>query len=148
MGFWSRLFGIGDVHQTNQRELMERSVQKSVRLHEISLALGGAHAAGDLLGGASAKARDDLFDMVEQDTDLSQIMAKHAASRKDLDDIWFRLKAAGAGQWADEHYVLASALAFGPTLHYVLSNRNDGDWSTIAGRLVQYFGDGEVGFVE
>lgn len=97
--------------------------------------------------GQQQRAVDELFDIVENDPGLRTIMEGHGVTRSDLTDLYFKLKAAGAGQWTRGHYVAASVFAFGPTLDYVLRHRSDGSWEMVAIRLVEYFADGEMGLI-
>jgi hypothetical protein len=156
MTFWAKLFGRGnrDPHEgrtnSGQEDLAARSIEKSIKLREISVVLGEATTSQGFLvslGEEKTNAKEALFELVEPDPDLSRILGSHGASRKDLDDIYFKLIAAGAGQWADEHWVPASTLAFGATLDFVLRRRTDGDWMAVAFRMVEYFTNGEVGSV-
>ena len=110
MGFWA-----------NQ----VRSIRKGSKLRRISLILGQfatatavrkdfvklmveRSAASDGL----ARAKEQLFQLIEDDPDLQNIMRQYGASRNDLRTLYNALEE-NAGQWAKGHWIPASALAFG-----------------------------------
>ena len=83
----------------------------------------------------------------EDDPALREIAGRHSVDKQQLDGLYFRLRAAGAGRWVRGHYVAASVFLFGTTLDYLLANQSSFDFAAIAERLVDYFRKGEVGRV-
>ena len=135
-----------------QMTILWRSIQKSRRLRKVSAKLGQPFSMSGLLGslgkdGEQQKALDELFAIVENDPALRTIMKRHNVARSELDDLFFKLKAAGAGQWTRGHYVATSVFAFGPTLDYLLRHRSTGNWEGVAVRLMEYFANGEMGVI-
>jgi len=63
---------------------------------------------------------DELFKLCEDDPAVSEVMKRHGATRVTLRELFSRLRAVGAGQWAGGHYVAASALAYPDTLEFLL----------------------------
>jgi hypothetical protein len=98
--------------------------------------------------GRSDQARSALFSLCETDPQLSRILGKHAADRQILDELYSNLIRAGAGQWARDHFVPASAFAFGFTLEYILEHKKDEDFRDVAWKLVEYFDQKKRGPVE
>lgn len=122
------------------------SWNKSRRLAPISQKLASP-AKGDV---AWNSALDELLDLVERDPDLCLVMSQFGADRQTLRSQFYKLSAAGADQWVNSHYVAASALAFTPTLMYVLQNREEhhrGALRAMASRLVSHFRNGGTGLV-
>lgn len=118
MGFWSNL---------------RNSLHKSFELKRISRTLGRFGTAKwsstkfiDLAWASMAassemeQAEEALFDLIENDALLSEIVRRHGASRDDLRNLYRNL-CIKAGEWHRGHWVPASALAFGVTLDYLLS---------------------------
>ena len=100
------------------------------------------------------RAEQRLLELIESDSALSGILAKFGASRETLLKCYRSLCVVGGGQWAQGHWVPASALVFGPTLLYVLSATDCGRttsrdvWTEVALRLIDYFENREVGLIE
>jgi len=108
-----------------------------------------------VLGGAASEAAEQgLYALVEGDPSLGEIMRRYGATGQTLKKIYGTLRVMGAGQWVRGHWVPASALAFGPSLTFVLeSTRNGQDrdeqlWTYVAFRLITYFERGEIGTIE
>ena len=132
-----------------------RSVRKSKRLREISLALGDAQefdpAAFLDRADRHERALADLWKLVEGDAELARVVVAAAADRAILNDAYGWLLKAGAGQWCRGHWVAASAFVFTHTLSLVLTGmetRNKDQWLAVAFRLVEYFDKGEVGRIK
>jgi hypothetical protein len=107
---------------------------------------------GSLLRGADERrnAEEELYDLVESNQHLRKIMARHGATRDVLRELYRKLQVTGAGQWAKGHYVSASALAFGATLEFLLTNTDNGKladrqaWQAVAIRMIDYFEAGRL----
>jgi hypothetical protein len=103
-----------------------------------------------LLGDQRGKAREELYDLIEGNPALRQIMTRHDATRDVLESVYWGLMRAGAGQWARGHWVPASALAFGSTLDFVLTATENGKpsgrdtWDNVAIKVIDYFERGSV----
>jgi hypothetical protein len=101
-------------------------------------------------GNQRRKSEEELYDLIEGDPLLREIMARHGATRDVLRDIYQGLLITGAGQWARGHYVPASALAFGATLEFLLTTTDNariatkGAWETAAFKVLDYFERGSV----
>jgi hypothetical protein len=129
------------------------SWRKSANLKRISLILGGggARTANDLFNKQKEIAENELYEIIERDPHLHEIMLKHGATRDVLRDIYWALLKSGAGQWAGGDWVPASALAFGFTLEFVLSSTQNATktgrdtMTTVAFTLLDYFEKGAVG---
>jgi len=128
-----------------------RSFLKSRKLAKLSAVLGSERS---LVGGMEAfleagklqdQAFEQLLDLVETQPDLRKVIAHYTASRDSLRNLYARLCASGAGQWAKGHYVAASSLLFATTLDYLLRNQNVADFRGVAFRLIDYFERGELG---
>ena len=123
----------------------------SPRLRRISRVLGQRPTTDvrSFMETASAQreAETELYALIESDPQLSAIMTRFRATRQTLEKTYRRLCSLGAAQWVRGHWVAASALAFGPTLAFVLSNAEQEGrdaWLDVAYRLVEYFEKGEV----
>lgn len=89
------------------------------------------------------EAKNALFDYCEQQPSTKAILDEFNVSRKELEELYYKLLAAGAGQWACGHWVVASALAYPETLRYLLSRRGQREMET-AYRLIMYFERGST----
>lgn len=133
-----------------------RSLAKSWKLLRISADLDqpSARSVDEIFeqGSRREAAEEKLLDLVETTLELRQVMLRFGATRATLHEAFQTLETAGAAQRVRGHYVAASALAFVPTLDFVLGRMqrglNDRD-STLemAYKLVQYFERGEVGAI-
>lgn len=63
---------------------------------------------------------DELLGLCEGDPAVSEVMKRYGATRTTLRELFTKLQAVGAGQWAGGHYVAASALAYPHTLEFLL----------------------------
>jgi len=122
------------------------SIKKSWKIRNLSKTLGApfhpSNLSDVLTSGNSLKADhalESLFRLCESDSELKEVMKKYGASRKTLEDLYKMLIANGAGQWEQGHYVPVSALAFGPTLQFLLENSDALPWSRICILLLEYF---------
>jgi hypothetical protein len=129
------------------------SLRKSWRLRSISKAISRSGreqlSLGEVLYGNPDRqvAEEALFDLVQNDPVLSNVMTRHSAGRRDLEHAFHMLLTLGCGQWVRGHYVAVSALAFGFTLDYTLKVTK-GKTSVnleVLNRLIEYFETGEVG---
>jgi hypothetical protein len=96
----------------------------------------------DLLSDGTQRqaAEDALFDYCEASGAVRQVMDAFGVSRGTLKELYSMLLAAGAGQWAGEHWVAASTLAYPETLRYVLAGRAIGrNGRETAFSLIMYF---------
>ena len=110
---------------------------------EVGRELNRDQAMHELLSGRGRreKAEEALLDYCEADRNIRAVMAQFKVSRDALGEIYSRLLAAGAGQWAGGHYVAASAIAYPDTLRYVLSRPVSGREALLetAYRLIMHF---------
>jgi hypothetical protein len=128
------------------------SWRKSTNLNRVSRILGGSYPmdAESLFDSAKNAAEEELLDLIEADPALRAIMVRFGASRNNLQEAYQMLLKSGAGQWARGHWVAASALAFGPTLSYLLASTRNAQasgrdtWLPVAHRLVDYFERGKT----
>ncbi len=134
-----------------------KSLAKSWRLTQISRKLDAppVRSVEELFSrGASRDAAvDELLDLCESTPELRAVMEKYGANRDTLRAAYQRVAIAGGAQWVRGHYVAASALAFVPTLDFVLrhmqertSSRNES--LVFAYRLITYFQNGETGWID
>ena len=90
------------------------------------------------------KAEEQLLDLCENDKQLSKIIEKYNSNRNELRKIYHDLKVSGAGQWVGGHYCPASALAFVPTLEFVLQNKKS-IGARVGYIIVDFFETGNLG---
>ena len=140
MGFWSGLMA---------------SRKKSAKLKELSKILGNTNADIYQIVEMSAKkadAKNELFDLVENDPQLAKIMEMFGADRASLNSVFAALTVNGGG-WAKGHWVAASSITFGPTLAFVLANTKNGTisdydtWIEVSYKLFDYFDKNRMGAV-
>jgi hypothetical protein len=137
------------------------SFKKSAKLSKISKILGKLSFQDSLGQGLDGydlmksmrensndkdKAREELFDLCENDKQLSVVISNYKTNRKELDEIYTALELNGAGQWARGHYCAASAFAFVSTLEYILEHK-DNIGMQEAFVIVDYFERGKLGKV-
>ncbi len=100
---------------------------------------------------AQEVAEEELYDLIESDPELSEILSAYRADRDTLEHIYRQLLFCGAGQWVQGEYVPASALATPPTLDFILRAQanpqfdQEDDWLFISSKLIEYFESGSVG---
>jgi hypothetical protein len=133
------------------------SWQRGQELRRVSRVLGQTSLDIDsVLHGGKQSAEDKLYDLVESNAKLRGVMQKEGATRDDLRKIYWRLMAAGAGQWVRGHFTPASSLCYGFTLEFVLSKLREEEathstpkeiWQDAGFRLVDHFQKGKVGRV-
>jgi hypothetical protein len=128
-----------------------RSWRKSKRLQTISRELGDVsipRTIQDLgkMGARRENAKQELFNLIEDDPLLADLMERHGGSRTKLERAYQTLCLTG-GVWTRGHWVPASSLAFGGTLPFVLTcierTTDRSEWLSISARLVDYFQKGE-----
>lgn len=68
-----------------------------------------------------------MYDFCQSDPDCRCVLDRHSASRSDLEQLFWMLRAAGAGQWVGRHYVPVSVLMHPRLLDYALSHLESGD---------------------
>jgi hypothetical protein len=140
MGFWSNL---------------KASWRKSKELKRISAMLDPGAPRIDVqwlmqTASTSKKAEEELYDLVENDPSLKEIMRRYGAHRAALRKIYQGLSGL-VGGWEKGHWVPASAIAFGMPLAYCLEKTSNGAetsyeiWTEVAYRVNEYFARGEVG---
>ena len=91
-------------------------------------------------------AQEELYDLVEADPDLRQIMTVYGATRETLKLIYDQLCVHGAGQWVKGAYVPAAAVATNPSLLHILRTLHEptaldeyNRWLKLSHELLQYF---------
>ena len=91
-------------------------------------------------------AQKELYDLVETDPDLRQIMTTYGATRETLKLIYDQLCVHGAGQWVKGAFVPAAAIATNPSLLYILRTLHEptdldeyNRWLKLSYELLQYF---------
>ena len=91
----------------------------------------------------SERALADLLDYCESNPDVRKVMTEFKATRETLSELYKMLRMEGAGQWANGHFVPASALAHPHTLRYLLEHPASGrEPFETAGSLVLHFKTG------
>lgn len=131
------------------------SIKKSLWLRRISRELGRQRSSADYYDMvASERSSDDelvdeLVSRVLADKMLSKIASRQSATAEDLVQAYRSLvMLGGCAFWTHGHFVAASALSFGATLDYVLSQmKDDPDWTVIGDRVATYFENRSVGHV-
>lgn len=135
-------------------DIFKSSYNKSKKIRDISKRLDQASQptldARKMMSQSSKKEEilDELFEVCREDKQLSKILEKHNASRKDLFKIYRVLISHGGGKWINGHYVAASVFAFAGTLDYCLSKELNSRENVLgmSFRMIEYFENGEVGF--
>jgi hypothetical protein len=64
-----------------------------------------------------------LLEYAESLAPIMAVLNEFSASRKDLEEMYWNLCTAGAGQWVRGHYVAASSICYPETLRYYLSHQ-------------------------
>lgn len=131
---------------------LRNSSQKSKKLKQISLALGGGRktmSLEDLFDDSRDKVLEEMLDYCFSDPNLSVLLHEFSVSREELKNLYYILLNHGLGQWVRGHYVAVSALFFPQTLRYLLK------YFTIekldrakAYRVLEYFDKREVGEIK
>lgn len=92
------------------------------------------------------RAEEELYDLIEADLDLRQIMADYGATRDTLKLIYHNLIEYGAGQWVRGAYVPAAAIATNPSLDHILRTLHEptdldgyNRWLKLSHELLEYF---------
>lgn len=107
---------------------MRKNLALSKLMKQIAPEMGSAddaRRAFDIMHGRrpqSAGAEEQLFELVSNDPDLSEIRARYGATTQLMPKIYRHLKGNGAGQWVNGAYVPAAAIATKPSLEYLLHN--------------------------
>lgn len=83
-----------------------------------------------------------LLEYCEGQSAIRELMAEHKITRDDLEELYYDLLRAGAGQWVCGHWVAASAIAYPHTLRYLL-DRQDVNWTAVAYNLIIHFERGK-----
>ncbi len=98
----------------------------------------------EMLSGRSRRdqAKQALLDYCEGQSAIRELMAQHEITRDDLNELYSRLVAVGAGQWACGHWVAASTIAYPDALQYLLHHQ-DSDWTATAYNLIMHFERGQ-----
>jgi len=100
-------------------------------------------------GDEADAALDRLFDLVSSHQGTRMVLERHRIDRSGFNELYWRLASAGLGQRVGGYYVAAAALAFVPTLDYIIRRmlkartQEDVEHATI--RIVKYFHNGLVG---
>jgi hypothetical protein len=130
-------------------ENIHKSSKKSEQLSKLQNIIWGDLKAGetgyDLINKQrdKDKALEEYWDLCESDKDIARLMQEYHLSRKDLNDLYMKLIRLGLGQWANEHFVALSALAYGESLYYLLESqqgyRDEEDIEEVAYNILLYF---------
>ena len=96
-----------------------------------------------------AEAEQELVDLCLGDSALAEVLAVRRISREELAHLYGTLSAGGAGCWAGDQWVAASALLAAPTLEYSIETLGPDalrrDPNTSISKLVEYFESGRSG---
>jgi hypothetical protein len=147
MGFWSNLRN--SIHKASELRRISRTLGQFATTRGSSANFSNRAIASMAATDEMKEAEEALFNLIEDDETLSDIMRSHAASRDDLHNLYSALFVE-AGQWQRGHWVPASALAFGLSLDYLLAECVSGtrsqDQKINALFVVRnYFKEGRVG---
>lgn len=120
------------------------SLKKQRRLNRIAKGLSSSPLAEEKSiranrGSPRAHAVLDLLNLCLSDPILSQVVHKYGASWDDLGEILVALMQNGAAQWVGGHFVPASALGYGQSLEFLLSEGVELPWSRKCVLLIEYF---------
>jgi hypothetical protein len=126
------------------------SRRKFKQLEKVSRILGAGFEKLSATESLSFKndielAEDCLIDIIELDEGLTPVLDYYLVGPRALRRIYRKLCASGAAEWANGHWVPASALALALTLPFVLEETQSGDnedddvWTFLALDLVDYF---------
>lgn len=137
----SKLFSTSSVGGGSYVGLPSRPLQKISQ--ELGRSLDPNKIMDDILSGSdhNDNAEEALLDHCEQQPSIQALLREFNVSRKEFQELYHRLIAAGAGQWTCGHWVPASALAYPESLRYVLNRREENIEET-AFNLIMYFEQG------
>lgn len=134
------------------------SLNKSRKLRDIYDRIEGERGGGTTkeATGKLREAREDLFDLVLNNSDLSKMRRSYDVDEDELRELYHVLEEAGAAHFTyDGHYVAGSSIAFGYPLDFVLRNKDtlleqpeSRRTQMIARRIVRYFENAEQGRIE
>jgi len=112
---------------------------------ELGRQIDPSKLVDEMLSGSGRRdqAEQALLDYCEGQPAIQELMTQHEVTRNDLKELYGRLLAVGAGQWACGHWVAASAIAYPDALRYLL-NHQDSDWRTTAYNLIMHFERGQL----
>jgi len=111
---------------------------------ELGRQIDPSKLVDEMLSGSGRRdqAEQALLDYCEGQSAIREIMTEHKITRDDLKELYSRLLAVGAGQWACGHWVAASAIAYPEALRYLLDHQ-DSDWMATAYNLIMHFESGQ-----
>jgi hypothetical protein len=117
------------------------------RLRRISAELGRSVKAEDMIQermndspNRSTATRVDLFEYCGSNPETRAVLAEFGCNREGLTELYQKLLASGAGQWAGGHWVAASAIAYPETLRFLLAQPTAG--REVAYLLIDHFETG------
>ena len=92
------------------------------------------------------RAEEELYDLIQTDPDLRQVMTAYGATRETLEMIYHKLCVHGAGQWVRGAYVPVATIATNPSLVHILRTLHEATdldeynrWLKLSHELLQYF---------
>ena len=144
MGFWANQI---------------RSIRKGSKLRRLSLVLGqlsNPYMAPKAINSIDMvvripnewrRAKEELFDLIEDDPELRNVLVLNHATRDDL-RILYDAIFENCGVWAKGHFIPASALAFVYPLDYILyslKNQSSKETLNAIGEVCHYFDKGHMG---
>ena len=111
---------------------------------ELGRQIDPSKLVAEMLSGSGRRDRAEqaLLDYCEGRSAIREIMAQHEVTRDDLKELYSRLLAVGAGQWACGYWVAASAIAYPDALRYLLNHKGS-DWMATAYNLIMHFERGQ-----
>jgi hypothetical protein len=141
-----------------------RSIRKSKRLKGLSQRLSTPltdNTISNVLASSKLKghALDDLIALCKSDENVAYVINEFGIDDMFLKNLYGKLISTGAGQYAGDHFVAASSLAYAYSLKFLLdhfdgeafhvSNHDARNSSLlVCARLIRYFKNGEAGPLE
>lgn len=117
-----------------------RRWRKSNMVLRLARALGPGDPDVAVLDSSRDDALRELLDLCESDVDCAAVIRSLNLDRPTLEDLYWRLLAAGAGQWIGAHYVPVSVIAYArllePAAEGILSAESRNEVQRVAIALI------------
>lgn len=135
---------------------MLKDIKKEIKLKKLSEVLGKSVNMADLQDMANDlskkdKALAELYLLSVSSKDTNKHLEEYKIDKEKFKEIYRKLILLGTGQWAGEHYVAASSLAYDSTLEYILEKlekANDEDLTVSFADIPSYLREAAFNLIE